>query len=385
VSDERYVESPEIALRKGDVIISKDGTIGRVARIDDLPSQATLNGTMMLVRPKDTLNYRFLFHFLNGHKFQRLIEDKVSGSSIPHIFQRDMVGLQVDLPPLDEQARIATVLDTVDDAIAKTEAVIAKLKQVRIGLLHDLLTCGLDEHGQLRDPVVHTEQFKDSPIGRIPNGWDVGSFRTVASPDRTYLKTGPFGSSLKQEHWVSEGVPVVTIGSLGEGEFIHSGLLFVSAETASALSAYSLLPGDIVFSRVADVGRSAVVSETERGWIMSSNLMRISLDRHKVVSNYVQYNLAANKAIRAQIRGLVNAGGRDVANSAVMNSLIFPWPPIEEQGRITAYAHEFDKHIDLEQVQQQKLHLLKQGLMSDMLSGRVRVTDELHVTTGAAI
>ncbi len=59
------------------------------------------------------------------------------------------------------------VLDTVDEAIARSEAVIAKLKQTRVGLLHDLLTRGLDEHGQLRDPVAHPEQFKDSPLGRI--------------------------------------------------------------------------------------------------------------------------------------------------------------------------------------------------------------------------
>ena len=74
---------------------------------------------------------------------------------------------------LPEQTRIAAMLDTVDEAIAKTEAVIAKLKQVRAGLLHDLLTRGLDENGQLRDPVAHPEQFQDSPLGRIPKEWKV--------------------------------------------------------------------------------------------------------------------------------------------------------------------------------------------------------------------
>ena len=69
------------------------------------------------------------------------------------------------MPLPDEQSRIAAVLDTVDEAIAKTEAVIAKLRQVRAGLLHDLLTRGLDKNGQLRDPIAHPEQFQDSPIG----------------------------------------------------------------------------------------------------------------------------------------------------------------------------------------------------------------------------
>ena len=74
------------------------------------------------------------------------------------------------------------MLDTVDEAIAKTEAVIAKLKQVRAGMLHDLLTRGLDEHGQLRDPVAHPEQFQDSPLGLIPKDWEV---RTGGGMKRT--------------------------------------------------------------------------------------------------------------------------------------------------------------------------------------------------------
>ena len=108
VSQWRYEESPEIALRGGDVVVSKDGTIGRVARVDALPGPATLNGTMMLVRPHhEKLDYRFLAHALGGQGFQKLIADRISGSSIPHLFQRDLVKLELRMPPLEEQQRIA--------------------------------------------------------------------------------------------------------------------------------------------------------------------------------------------------------------------------------------------------------------------------------------
>ena len=269
------------------------------------------------------------------------------------------------------------MLDTVDEAIAKTEAVIAKLKQVRAGLLHDLLTRGLDEDGQLRDPVAHPEQFKDSPLGRIPKEWEVGPFRDFGASDRPYLKTGPFGSSLKQQHWVAEGVPVVTIGSLGEGEFISSEILHVSKETARLLVAYSLLPGDIVFSRVADVGRSVVVTEAERGWIMSSNMMWISVDQRKADPQYLQLNISSNAIVRRQIQGLVNSAGREVANAAVMNSLRLPWAPLDEQKRILLVLHATDSHLRGEQVTVNKLYLLKSGLMNDLLTGRVPVPENV--------
>ena len=329
---------------------------------------------MMLVRPKNTLNYRFLFHFLNGQAFQKLINDKVSGSSIPHIFQRDMSGLEMDVPATVEQVQIAAVLDTADEAIAKTEAVIAKLKQVRSGLLHDLLTHGLDEHGQLRPPPAEAPNlYKDSLLGKIPKEWEVGAFRNYGSSFRPYLKTGPFGSSLKQEHWVSEGVPVVTIGSLGEGEFIRSELLHVSHQTAQKLSAYSLAPGDIVFSRVADVGRSVVVNEAERGWIMSSNLMWISLDRRVADADYAQANIAYNSAVRSQIWRFVNVAGCDVANAVVMNSLVLPWAPFNEQKRIISALRWIDGSLISEQVTGAKLKLVRAGLMADLLTGRIRV------------
>jgi len=72
-----------------------------------------------------------------------------------------------------ERSAIAYILDTADEAIVKTETLIAKLKAIKQGLLHDLLTRGLDENGELRDPERPPEQFKDSPLGLIPGEWEV--------------------------------------------------------------------------------------------------------------------------------------------------------------------------------------------------------------------
>ena len=79
-------------------------------------------------------------------------------------------------------------------------------------------------------------------------------------PGKAHLKTGPFGSSLKSEHWVSEGCPVITIGALGEGKIVDSELLFVNELTSALLYEYQLDIGDVVFSRVADDPRGVVAS-----------------------------------------------------------------------------------------------------------------------------
>lgn len=373
ISHEGLVSSTSTLVPESTPVICTRMAVGRCA----LTTRPTaINQDLKALLLTEDVDRRFFIRLLRHHSPTL---DRVSvGSTVRGITLGDLLSLKLSYPETkQEQSRIAAVLDTVDEAIAKTEAVIAKLKQVRAGLLHDLLTRGLDENGQLRDPVAHPEQFQDSPIGRIPRGWEVGPFRMFGSPNRPYLKTGPFGSSLKQEHWVLEGVPVVTIGSLGEGEFVHSELLYVSGETAHLLSAYSLLPGDIVFSRVADVGRSVVVTEAGRGWIISSNMMWISLDQRKADPDYVQANLATNGVLRAQIRKLVNAAGRDVANAPVMNSLLLPWAPIDEQKRIIATLRSADDCLHDEQAELNKLQLLRQALMADLLTGRVRVPADL--------
>lgn len=303
------------------------------------------------------------------------------GTRMPRTSWSALRDLEVFCPPLPEQHLIAQVLDNVDEAIRKTEQLIAKLKLVKQGLLQDLLTRGIDENGELRDPERHPEQFKDSVLGRIPREWEVAPFRLLAGERRAYLKTGPFGSSLKQEHWTRDGVPVVTIASLGEGEFVTSELLFVSDTTAERLTPFVLRAGDVVFSRVADVGRSVVVTERQEGWIMSSNLMRISLDVRRAIPSILQANLAANNIIKRQIRRFVNSGGRDVANAAIMDRICLAWPQFEEQRMIAGVLETGTCRLREERGALDKLRLLKAGLMDDLLTGRVRVTPLLDSPT----
>lgn len=390
ISDFRYRESFEIALALGDVILTKDGTIGRVARVDELPGTATINGTMMLVRSGEDIDYRFLYHFLNGSGFKKLIQDKISGSSIPHIFQRDMVNLPISFPSIEKQSALADVLDAVDVVIRETYEIIGKLRGVKQGLLHDLLTRGIDANGELRPPQSEASHlYQQSPLGLIPREWSASGLAKVAPRNRSVIRTGPFGSSLKGEHWRETGRPVVTIGSLGDGVFIKGELLYIDESTAKMLSDFELAPGDIVFSRVADVGRSVVVTESERGWIMSSNFMRISVDREMVRPKYLQMLLAASPIVRSQLRATVNSAGRDVANSSVLLGLQFPWPTIGEQERIIDATASVQTRLDGEEFQLQKLLSTKNGLMDDLLTGRVRVTSLLEravepVLVGAA-
>jgi type I restriction enzyme, S subunit len=158
-----------------------------------------------------------------------------------HIKRSDLLPYEVNVPPLPEQRRIAEVLDAADVAIRQTEALVAKLKQMKQGLLHDLLTRGLDENGELRDPVAHPEQFKDSPLGRIPRGWEI---RTLGS-----LCSLLNGLAFKPDDWSEAGLPIIRIQNLNGGtEFNYF--------AGRVREDYVIPPGTLLFSWSGNRGTS---------------------------------------------------------------------------------------------------------------------------------
>lgn len=210
--------------------------VGRCA----LTTQATaINQDLKALLLSEDFDRRFFIRLLRqiGWELNRVSV----GSTVRGITLGDLLSLCLYYPGNKaEQSRIAAVLDTVDEAIAKTEAVIAKLKQVRAGLLHDLLTRGLDEHGQLRDPIAHPEQFKDSPLGRIPRKWKVELLGARLQQNGGFVQTGPFGSQLHANEYTREGVPVIMPQDINVGRFVDENIARILPEKASGLRRHAL-------------------------------------------------------------------------------------------------------------------------------------------------
>ncbi|MEE8536848.1 MAG: restriction endonuclease subunit S, partial [Acidobacteriota bacterium] len=164
---------------------------------------------ILVLRPRVGTDPAFAANVMKSeHVFREAVATAV-GTKMPRTSWNAIRELEIFMPPLPEQHRIAEILDTADEAIRRTEQVIAKLQQMKQGLLHDLLTRGIDDNGNLRDPERHPEQFKDSPLGRIPRGWMVPRLRDLIRRVGGLTQTGPFGSQLHAREYVEVGVPVV--------------------------------------------------------------------------------------------------------------------------------------------------------------------------------
>jgi type I restriction enzyme S subunit len=265
------------------------------------------------------------------------------------------------LPALPEQSRIAAVLNTADEAIAKTEAVIAKLRQVRAGLLHDLLTRGLDPNGQLRDPIAHPEQFQASPLGRIPKEWEVATLVSRISLPQGQVdpKASPYcdWTLVAPDHIESE------TGRL---------LARQTARQQDAISGkYVFEPSDVVYSKIRPYLRKAVLAD-ERG-LCSADMY--PLRPNAGVNSRFLLAAVLGEPFSRFASAVSMRSGFPKLNRDELAEFTMGWPRPDEQNRIAALLCASDEEQLAVERELSKLEQLKSGLMTDLLTGRVRVSE----------
>jgi type I restriction enzyme S subunit len=142
VEKERYDQDRYIQLQINDVLLTKDGTIGKAAFVDELPYPATLNSGVFVIRPKNgSYNPKFFFYILRSQIFVDFLNKLQAGSTISHLYQKDFVNFEFLAPAtLDEQSAIATVLSDMDAEIAVLEQRRAKTKDLKQAMMQELLT-----------------------------------------------------------------------------------------------------------------------------------------------------------------------------------------------------------------------------------------------------
>lgn len=139
----RFEQDPNIQIRNGDILITKDGTIGKVAIICNLKKAATLNSGVFVIRPLKQENYvsEFVYHILSSFIFEKFLEKLSAGSTISHLYQKDFVSFVFKAPAsLKEQQAIAQILTDMDNEIEQLEKKLIKYQQIKQGMMQELLT-----------------------------------------------------------------------------------------------------------------------------------------------------------------------------------------------------------------------------------------------------
>jgi type I restriction enzyme S subunit len=329
-------------------------------------------------------NISFLFRQFE-HKLKQIEYFGFEGSGLKHLQKEYIRKLELLTPPLNEQNVVVKVLDTIDTAIQQTQAIINKLKQLKQGLLHDLLTRGVDAKGELRpcyEDAPHL--YKESPLGWIPKEWEVKELAQLLGNDEPSMRSGPFGSALLKSELVEAGIPLLGIDNVHVEYFDNRFSRFVTAKKFYELARYAVRPNDLMITIMGTVGRCCLVPSDIGTALSSKHTWTITLNPN-LYSPYLamlQINYspwALDHFSKGEQGGIMSA-----IRSDTLRTLILPTPPITEQKEIASRLLNISERISLEIVSVKKLQMKKTALMDDLLTGRVRVTSLLQPEASSA-
>jgi type I restriction enzyme S subunit len=311
---------------------------------------------------EEDLTKGFLYQLL-GYKTAEWLNQS-NGMGILHITKGGMEELKLILPPLPEQQKIAQILTSVDEVIEKTQAQIDKLKDLKTGMMQELLTKG----------IGHVE-FKDSPVGRIPVGWEVETIEglniLVLDGDRgkEYPKEKDF---FQHEHCLFLSAKNVT-----KKGFRFDVSMFITEKKDNAMRKGKLKRGDIVITTRGTLGNIAYFNteipfENVR---INSGMAIIRNDKTSINTEFLNI-LLHSPLVNEQTELLAFGSAIPQLTIGLLKNLNIPVPSIEEQNKISTTINLVSHKIILIESKLTSLKNTKKALMQDLLTGKVRVNTE---------
>ena len=350
------------------------GNVGRLSGHADLP--VVISNFVRLLRPTTSTEPGFLYHLARSTVAQRHVWPNAGGSAIPNLSSRFYSS--VALPECfsqREQALIAQILHTLDTAIYETEAIIAKLRVVKQGLLHDLLTRGIDANGVMRPPRAEAPHlYKESQVGWIPREWLAAQLKDLLDDVDPAMRSGPFGSALLKEELVEAGFPLLGIDNVHAERFVADYTRFVTPRKFDQLVRYAVRADDLMITIMGTVGRCCLVPGDVGPALSSKHTWTVSLNQNVYSAYLAMLQINYSPWVLQHFSRDQQGGTMAAIRSETLRSTWLPVPPREEQRQMEERLRVLSDRINLEVDSLAKQTAEKAGLMDDLLTGRVRVT-----------
>ncbi|HDO22866.1 MAG TPA: restriction endonuclease subunit S [Nitrospirae bacterium] len=316
------------------------------------PPKVYITGNAMSLDNIDgeNVNVRFLYYQLNHDGLRKII----SGSAQPQIIQSDLINTLITLASLPEQRKIAAILSSVDDAIEKTKAVIEQTKVVKKGLMQKLLTRGI--------PGRH-KKFKKTPIGEIPEEWEVVKLREVSK-----VGNGSTPSKKRADYWENGTIPWLSTGKVND-RIIKVADTFITKKALAECSVSLLPKGTILVAMIGQGKTRGMVAYLDIRACVNQNFAYIKpTDR---LDSWFLFHL-----LDFQYKILRNSGrgsNQDALNGAIIKLYKVPLPPLTEQMEIATIFKQIEKRLFIEESIMNSFEFIKTALMQVLLTGELMV------------
>ena len=322
----------EYIVHENDLLIGMDGEFN-IAKWGKTP--ALLNQRVCRLAPKDSIDKDYLFYFMPIAL--KRIEEKTPFVTVKHLSAKELNKIEIPVLSLEEQRKIAETLSKVDELIAFREQQLAKLDELVKARFVEMF-------GDLVAPQCEYPELKLVDI----------------CVDADDIKCGPFGTQLNRDEYKAKGVAVWEIPQINSG-FSEMPTHFITEEKAVILNAYSIEPGDIAMSRKGNVGKCGLFPENLKKGIIHSDVLRIRVDKRKVDSCFMMYQLHFSEAVKRQIEMVSSGAIMAGINVTKLKQIKVRIPELENQRMFAAFVERVDQQKQTIQQSLEKLELLKKS------------------------
>ncbi|MEH7277867.1 restriction endonuclease subunit S [Bacillus toyonensis] len=354
----RYCTKPKKIAVAGDILFSVRAPVGDV----NIANEECAIGRGLSAIKSIKASQQYLYFFLQSYKKKW---GKVQqGSTFEAVNKNDLAELNVFIPPLQEQKKIASILSSIDKAIEKTEAIIEQTEKVKKGLMQQFLKKG----------IGHTS-FKNTEIGEIPEEWNLGTLKNYSEHITKGATPTTYGFD-----WVEEGVLFLRNECVKETGLSLKGSSFISEEAHIAMKRSIINLGDILITITGNLGQCCIYDKGPQEANINQHIARIRIIDNTLYPQFVRYFL--NSDFMRKKYELIKTGlAYPQLSLKQIQDIVIPIPSIEEQQQIVKILSNFEKKIEVEQISLTRLQNLKKGLMQSFFTGKVRVkVDEDEVT-----
>ena len=370
ISEERFAEDPDIHVNVGDLLITKDGTVGKVAYIDNKPEKVSLNSHLLIMRPiSPKYNNRFLFWVIQSYVFERFFQLSQNGTIMASLSQERINGFSFALPSIQKQNDIVNYLDDkcakIDAIIARQQEIIEKLKEYKLSVITEAVTRGLYPDVPMKDSGVEW-------IGEIPAHWQLIRLKFLMS----LIVDCPHETPI----YSNDGQYLVIRTADQDYGFLRSEDDMYRLDESEYIQRIRRLPlnkDDIVYGREGERwGLACLVPESNK-YCLGQRMMQFRCKTEMIIPMFAMWALNSKNVY---LQGSVDTFGSTSphVNISTMINYYIPVPPIKEQAsileQITVKTSAIDSSIAQRERAINKLTEYKKSLIYECVTGKREVS-----------
>jgi type I restriction enzyme S subunit len=342
-------------LQEGDILFAIAGaTIGKCNVVQSEILPANTNQALAIVRLKQNENREFVYRLLASYKMQKYITDNVSVGAQPNLNLEQIGNFLFAYPLFSEQTAIATALSDIDALIGELDKLIAKKQGIKQATMQQLLT------GKKR-------------LAGFSGEWEEKTIFQLADNKKEFFDDGDW---IEAQHITDEGIRLIQTGNIGIGSFVEKeSKKYIYNDSFVRLACKELKKGDLLICRLAEpAGRACVFPEINEEKVITSVDVTIFRPRCEIANRYFLVNVFSTKHWFKLISEMCGGTTHKRISRGALGKIKIILPSLQEQTAIANILSDMDAEISQLEGRRAKMGELKQGMMQELLTGRIRLT-----------